>query len=166
MLQSRARIPQCQCHCPSRRRSARSSRLRCQVILHQRWLIRPAPSESCWIATLPLPWYSQWAQQTNGSDVRQAVEGTAESTARFLVRSWAVPFGEHLRVVGSGTALGDWDPAGGVTLQWSEGNDWRGEASLPCGTATFKVGTAPRSFCRRCRRQQASVAVHHTKPLC
>ena len=69
----------------------------------------------------------------------QATDGAAAPTARFVVRSWAVPFGEHLRIVGGGPALGDWDPAGGVTLEWSEGDDWRGEAPLPPGTATFKV---------------------------
>ena len=77
----------------------------------------------------------------------QAAQTTAEATARFLVRSWAVPFGEHLRVVGAGPALGDWDPAGGVTLAWSDGDDWRGEAPLPPGTAVFKVRVESRHTC-------------------
>ena len=39
-------------------------------------------------------------------------EVAATPTARFLVRHWSVPFGQHLRIVGGGSALGNWDPKG------------------------------------------------------
>lgn len=60
-----------------------------------------------------------------------------------MVRSWAVAFGEHLRIVGSSDALGGWDPVGGLALEWAEGDDWYGEATLAPGACGFKVTPGP-----------------------
>ena len=59
----------------------------------------------------------------------------------FLVRNWPVPFRHTLRVVGSMHALGDWNPTAGVKLEWTEGDNWRGTASLPAGPVFFKASS-------------------------
>lgn len=63
----------------------------------------------------------------------------ATLAAHFVVHHWSVPYGEHLRIVGTNPALGGWDPTAGLLLEWAEGDDWVGETALPSGTLGFKV---------------------------
>lgn len=44
-----------------------------------------------------------------------------------------------MAIAGAAPGLGDWDPAGALGLEWSEGDVWKGIAKLPPGDITFKV---------------------------
>lgn len=56
-----------------------------------------------------------------------------------MIPEFQVNFGEHLRLVGSTPAMGDWSPNEGLSLEWSAGNNWSATASLPAGPIEFKV---------------------------
>lgn len=56
-----------------------------------------------------------------------------------MIPEFQVNFGEHLRLVGSTPAMGDWSPNEGLSLEWSDGNNWGATASLPAGPIEFKV---------------------------
>lgn len=43
------------------------------------------------------------------------------------------------QVVGSHPALGEWSVQNGLSLEWSEGDVWMAEVTLPPGTHEFKV---------------------------
>jgi hypothetical protein len=47
--------------------------------------------------------------------------------------------GEHLRVVGSCTELGEWDAAAAPALTWQPGNSWAADLVLPPGSHSFKL---------------------------
>ena len=51
-----------------------------------------------------------------------------------------VAFGEVHKIVGADPALGAWDLGSAPAMAWSEGDVWRLDASLPAGSAEFKVG--------------------------
>lgn len=57
----------------------------------------------------------------------------------FSVPDFGVAFGEHLRLVGSTPAMGDWTTNEGLALEWNEGNNWTASAELPAGPIEFKV---------------------------
>lgn len=65
---------------------------------------------------------------------------SASFTFEFAVPNCELAFGEGLKAVGSDEALGSWDAAKGVELQWGEGNNWSGSAELPGGAQVqFKL---------------------------
>jgi len=68
-----------------------------------------------------------------------ASAGAVAARSTFTVPDFGVAFGEHLRLVGSSTALGDWQPNEGLALEWSEGNNWTASVELPAGAIEFKV---------------------------
>lgn len=54
---------------------------------------------------------------------------------------YRVTFGDNIKLVGSGPALGDWDPSRALVMTWGEGDVWSAAAELPPGGYEFKVGT-------------------------
>ncbi len=54
-------------------------------------------------------------------------------TLRFRV-PYRCDFGQHLRVVGDGPALGEWDLAAAPAMAWSEGDVWVAELRVPAHT--------------------------------
>lgn len=57
----------------------------------------------------------------------------------FRVTECHVQPGEHLRVVGSCTELGEWDVAAAPALTWQPGNSWAADLVLPPGSHSFKL---------------------------
>lgn len=68
----------------------------------------------------------------------EQVEASGVRTT-FSVPDFGVAFGEHLRLVGSTPAMGDWTTNEGLALEWNEGNNWTASAELPAGPIEFKV---------------------------
>jgi len=65
---------------------------------------------------------------------------TEVNSAKALVQvQRTVSFGQSVKIVGGHPILGDWNPADGVALEWSEGDVWKAEVDLPPGTWEFKV---------------------------
>ena len=83
-----------------------------------------------------------------GRGARRAGPPRAGAGARAAVRvTFAVgrrlEFGAALGVAGSAHALGAWQPERALMLTWSEGDVWRGEASVEPGEEVrFKLVTA------------------------
>ena len=58
----------------------------------------------------------------------------------FLVPELPLEFGQSLKLVGGAPSLGNWEATTGATLEWQEGNNWKGEAEIEAGSEVeFKL---------------------------
>ena len=58
----------------------------------------------------------------------------------FLVPELPLEFGQSLKIVGGAPALGNWEASTGCSLEWAEGNNWKGAAEIEAGSEVeFKL---------------------------
>jgi hypothetical protein len=58
----------------------------------------------------------------------------------FLVPELPLEFGQSLKIVGGTASLGNWEASTGCTLEWTEGNNWKGAAEVEAGSdVEFKL---------------------------
>ncbi len=58
----------------------------------------------------------------------------------FLVPELPLEFGQSLKIVGGTASLGNWEASTGCTLEWTEGNNWKGSAEVEAGSdVEFKL---------------------------
>jgi hypothetical protein len=74
---------------------------------------------------------------------------------RFVVSHFPTGPNQHLVLVGSTPALGNWNPTAGLRLHWGPGHTWQGTVELPAGDIDAKVRKA------MARRLSASGALVH-----
>ncbi len=79
------------------------------------------------------------ARELKAAAVAAAAASSSPVLVAFRVPACALAFGEHLRVVGSCTELGGWDPAAAPALEWAEGDNWTAAVALPPGQHAFKL---------------------------
>ena len=75
--------------------------------------------------------------------------------AMIMHLCWAqIPFGEEHKIVGGHPSLGGWNVDAAPAMQWSDGDVWTLDVSLPAGTGLeFKVNVL------RLREGQAALAM-------
>lgn len=67
------------------------------------------------------------------------VSDQAPASVTFRL-NYRTEFGDYLKIVGDGDALGSWDPQNAPAMVWSEGDEWKATVDLPAGgTYTFKA---------------------------
>ena len=70
----------------------------------------------------------------------QAAVATQAQTARVTFQTvHRLPFGQVLKLVGTGRELGDWDVSKAPAMTWAEGDRWSITLALPAGKREFKV---------------------------
>lgn len=78
-----------------------------------------------------------------------------------------VNYGESVKLVGSGSALGDWDVSAAPEMRWTDGDVWVAELELPAEEDVhFKVGHSRR---RRCPQLLMSICIAEKQgkvPVC
>ena len=56
--------------------------------------------------------------------------GTEQVQVRFSI-PYRCNFGQHVRIIGSAQQLGAWELEGALPMQWTEGDVWTADVSLP-----------------------------------
>ncbi len=72
-----------------------------------------------------------------------------------------VNYGESLKLVGSGSELGDWNVEAAPEMQWTDGDVWVADVELPADQDVhFKVGRYAVSSPRMASRHPTAVCLH------
>ncbi|KAK9797086.1 hypothetical protein WJX73_006883 [Symbiochloris irregularis] len=75
-----------------------------------------------------------------GSNITASASQEEEQTQAEvrITTTREVAFGQTIKVVGEGAALGDWDVTAGPEMQWNDGHEWEASVALPAGSHAFK----------------------------